>query len=942
MIKVYIDTGTGWTDTYNDHFFLGSKTPVKITETEFNNLKANTNSVSLQVHNSFKSVLQLSDSDIPIQIRDDSTNLFTGYIRPKWTEGLKNNVNSNITISAVDENYNLAKEINTSLNMSGFKIYDPADQANSILHNVLSLTNISVIKADFSNILTVVPYLFISIDDDKKFTDFLNTLLYEYGYYYTIDGDGAFYIHEIVSTTLTATETITDGDFFSTAPANKSEDKYTSIKVKFKELKEESDIIVYSEAEGATDKLKCNFIIPANGEYPTDSDETDTYLDFAIDGKTLKYVLNPVLSKTSSHSLTQTTFENLYTKLKVCLSNGSSANTITKLDIKGTAVYEDEEYEYEKELNNKGLVSLLDYTCTHIQTTTDGQHLLDVLASYYKYSDYSYTLYSHNNYASGSIVQLSSVRMGVSTIGRIIKKETKLSKVQTVYTYTIEALSPYEVFTPDQTSSNRSSSAPSATVQALQETAENSVSYSEIVEGFENDYGTKIPEKLTEIAYSNSYRNNTIVWTAQSTLTNLKSYLIRVSEDETNWYDLCNDGTDWKGTGSYSTSDLPFVVHANIPNVNTSGVITGRQLYYQIAQITLLDTMSDWSDSFTLTTTPINYDDIGEGAVTADNLAQDSVGLQSLDTDSLYPDIKNNIETTGLSFEQNETPVTDDIRNFIDHDQLTMQKYDGANWQDIFNIDDTGSIETIGALSMQVDQAIESTFSALVNYIYPSMSGIDTWINGDKLDYPNYSIGLIADSQIVFGEADAQTINGAINTNTGEFKWFGSIIDGDDNQYLNDKQIYPIGFVYLQLMGESSPSDLGLPGTWSNVSSTHAGRFFRAEGGEAEEYGETQSSQNKYHNHTATASGGAHGHQIRYSISNYTSATAASWFRRSAYVLRGCNYGLGTVSTGWDSSMVNTDTGSHSHSITTDYNGDSTCTESRPDNETIRVWKRTA
>ena len=49
----------------------------------------------------------------------------------------------------------------------------------------------------------------------------------------------------------------------------------------------------------------------------------------------------------------------------------------------------------------------------------------------------------------------------------------------------------------------------------------------------------------------------------------------------------------------------------------------------------------------------------------------------------------------------------------------------------------------------------------------------------------------------------------------------------------------PIGSIYIQLKGQSAPSDL-FGGTWENISSSYAGRFFRAEGGNAAAFGSDQ------------------------------------------------------------------------------------------------------
>lgn len=49
----------------------------------------------------------------------------------------------------------------------------------------------------------------------------------------------------------------------------------------------------------------------------------------------------------------------------------------------------------------------------------------------------------------------------------------------------------------------------------------------------------------------------------------------------------------------------------------------------------------------------------------------------------------------------------------------------------------------------------------------------------------------------------------------------------------------PVGSVYVQFSGQTDPTTL-FGGTWDNISDTYAGLFFRAEGGNAAAFGETQ------------------------------------------------------------------------------------------------------
>ena len=65
----------------------------------------------------------------------------------------------------------------------------------------------------------------------------------------------------------------------------------------------------------------------------------------------------------------------------------------------------------------------------------------------------------------------------------------------------------------------------------------------------------------------------------------------------------------------------------------------------------------------------------------------------------------------------------------------------------------------------------------------------------------------------------------------------------------------PIGSTYVQFSGCSDPTTL-FGGTWSNISSTYAGRFFRSEGGSAAAFGSNQNGGLPNHTHTVNIAWG--------------------------------------------------------------------------------------
>ncbi len=73
---------------------------------------------------------------------------------------------------------------------------------------------------------------------------------------------------------------------------------------------------------------------------------------------------------------------------------------------------------------------------------------------------------------------------------------------------------------------------------------------------------------------------------------------------------------------------------------------------------------------------------------------------------------------------------------------------------------------------------------------------------------------------------------------------YASSSHNHDSVYLKktDSISLPVGFIYIQLRGQSTPDELfGSSGKWQDISNTYAGEFFRAVGGNSGNFGNTQS-----------------------------------------------------------------------------------------------------
>lgn len=131
------------------------------------------------------------------------------------------------------------------------------------------------------------------------------------------------------------------------------------------------------------------------------------------------------------------------------------------------------------------------------------------------------------------------------------------------------------------------------------------------------------------------------------------------------------------------------------------------------------------------------------------------------------------------------------------------------------------------------------------------------------------------------------------------------------------KNPVPIGFVYVQLPNELSPTQIWPWMTWRDISSTFAGVFFRVAGGGAADFGQIQEE--------------ASPRLVQVNTAPYANLTAAPQYAPNATIEKGV----------WSNWIY---TGAFSPSLQQYYlqNFLVSNTEVRPRNVAIRIWKRFA
>lgn len=138
---------------------------------------------------------------------------------------------------------------------------------------------------------------------------------------------------------------------------------------------------------------------------------------------------------------------------------------------------------------------------------------------------------------------------------------------------------------------------------------------------------------------------------------------------------------------------------------------------------------------------------------------------------------------------------------------------------------------------------------------------------------------------------------------------------------ISPEYVLPIGAIYMQLPGELAPDSMFF-GTWSNVSASFAGAFFRAEGGNASVFGSgVQDYALRQHDHYNGIAVDAAGAGIN--VYGTTTAEMPGSSSRRVDTVAGGNSNQGY--TGLVTNVTELDNN-----------------EGRPVNYTVRIWKRTA
>jgi len=639
--------------------------------------------------------LLTTDGRIDITVTKDSEAFFKGTVRSNLKVSVRNVVRP-VSIECVDYGDLLERKIKDTFQWASYKVCDTANTSTSIVHQLLDKAGFASGDISISTDIdkTIDYFVNVPVHKESTYAAVLSKILFEFGYVYYWGADGKLRIYNFLPADTTTTDALDNSNMLEELTIQKKLTSYEGAEVRFYDHKTEADAVVFNDTTGGDSMYPCNIELAPSGYYPEGAGDRSVYSEYQFEGGEIVVVLDAAMSVTKDAEITyDTEFVNYYKRGLFGLVNGAGiAKNIRKLQIVGDVVYRSDMGKSRCNLV-ADTEKLFGYDAEFITAMADADVLSIGLARYFKYSDFTYTVKSKAVYDLGAIVDVEDEMLGIDNRCVVVGIEDVDAELA-LFRYTLEGISEYSaesvtnegVFTPAPPP------APGTGPAVIDGTAP---TYTEIIEGFTDGGGTKTPTVPT-IAVCKPVGTHAILlqWDRQLDLTNFSRYEVQVSPDDSTWYSLKFDGTDYKDTEDADTDWASEVlVHAGIPNTGDADNPAGQALYYRVRRVTKEPAASAWSSSATATTNVVATGDLAANSVYANNLRADSITATLMQTGLLAASVAVVIGYSGTGTPAD--PDEGDRRVYIDEDELGMQEYTNGAWTtvnqiQIGGVDDNG------------------------------------------------------------------------------------------------------------------------------------------------------------------------------------------------------------------------------------------------------------
>ncbi len=644
-----------------------------------NNLKpvTDTCSFSITYDSTIINLLLTATKDVLVNIKKNTADYFSGIVRLNFTGNVKTAAVQPFKIECVDYGeYYLKKKIKTVAALSNYKVSDTTNTATSIIHYLLADAGMVSGNILPDDILTTIDYFVIS-DSDTCWSK-LEALLFEMGYVFYFDASGNFKTHDLFPAT-TTTSNILDSstNMLGSLGIKKKPEQYEGVSIKWWTHETLTNAIIFNDTTGGNDSNSCNIDVAAGDYYPNGAGDHPIYSTYKVDDRELVVAKNVDLSSGLSleAGLSVITATDYFTKARLEIHNPqTTSRKITQFKIYGDAVVKGD-LNITKVINVTGSTKLKDIKTNYITDSATALRLVSGLGLFYRYSDFAYTCKSTDDFSIGDIVEVKDSISGIDVFCRVVIRRE--NSVTSEIAYLLEGVSEYAAQTTEDTAEHTQPALPAPGTG----TAMGLPTFTDLDTGYTSSSGGTTTPTVPTLQTRSAYKAIILTVDKQTNLRYLKQYEFQVSSDQSNWYSLQFDGTDWKGTlGATTPWTTEQLVHSVIPpdltDPNNPQPVT---LYYRCRRVTVQSVASAYSAAVPGTTSLVETGDIPANTITANMIV--SSFLQSA-----FANISGSL-TIGYNGTGTESsPDEGDRRIYIDGDEISFEEYTGGAWSTVNSI----------------------------------------------------------------------------------------------------------------------------------------------------------------------------------------------------------------------------------------------------------------
>ena len=618
--------------------------------------------------------------------------LFTGALDPSASQATAQ-VAESISFEAIDSTWRLDEKIAYSFSIPAiiggipFKVCDPADTANSIFHQVCYMAGYDIDKVVPEIAETALISHCAAKAGDETYREFLDTLLFEHRLVLDDDEAGNILVRRWARDSDTYTDTVESGELSTVVPFTWSRRyiREDGAQIEWAHLQEMSNALLYRDSlPVSADGIFTGKAIAAGDYYPPDSDIEEAYQSYVENWLDKPYLERQTRIKNRDISLVSTDtqvaafladpgitidlqeYEPHRARVRFRNTGGTTANIYT-FEISGKALFRSS---VQRALAPTTSANPREYTSRFLFNSGAADALAVALAEDAVHGDFEYTFGLNRYIQPGTTVRLQSDKNSIDTLAIIQKCDYE--SCRPVYHYMAVGVAEWHSIT-EASASGSSGAALWPIIQGIDakigqlDNLDDTILDAVIGEGW-----TETPN-IPVLSFIPQLNAILLKWDRQSNLSNLKEYHVQVSENETDWYPLQFDRTDY-----YQGAVANYTIWNSEQCIHTLPLADGEivSYYYRVRRVTRDNVNSSWSTSVLASTTLID-----NGSFSANTIYSNLVSTEAIQT--AIAQVSTSITINEDGFVGSTSDVTKDIytpigtrKLYMDRDELRVEKFD--------------------------------------------------------------------------------------------------------------------------------------------------------------------------------------------------------------------------------------------------------------------------